>query len=430
MSRRTMQRFNTIKDQFMALMTPQGDQQNADIKDVDYIGTLNIWEKNGMIQHITGKVPDELNSIIGIKYTRINCMIITDKEREAGYTHPVLCSLLERIFISAVSTNGYDAVAHIMKNYIKHIRKEVYDHALMLTWEDKSYKIFNYLTTQADIPWTVDYVKMFINCSHSMIYYLSRDSRVSKSIIHIIKMIMRNSQKVPYNSFRKMFVHIAVQLRHPSYNYNNLCRFMITNIKKFVEGPYDLNERYFRRYDDNTRYNLFFHLVYTGNINIAMMLVDIYGQDHHIDIIPVMNVNGIEYRFYNINVLINEGFSMWNSHTNVEFIEWYYLKTNKEFDIVKYVESRSIHETFMGRYEWALHLSELLRMVRKYCGKNIRINLAPYNDIRWIWLEGNGDNTDYQQQYYAKHNKYIKHIFSYGCIKMVDRVKEHAEFLI
>lgn len=432
MSHRTMQRFNTIKDQFMALMPLQDDQPNADIKDVDYIETLNIWEKNGMIRHITGKVPDELDSIIDMKYTRMDCKIITDKEREAGYTRFILCSLLERIYVSTVINNCHDAVVHIITHYIEHIRKEVYEHTLLLSWNDKSYKTFNYLTTQAKIPWTVDYVKLFITISHSMGYYASRNSRLSKSIIHIIRMIMRNSHKVPYSSFREMFTQIVIQLRSPSYNYNNLLRFMLTNIKKFVADPYDFNERYFKEYGwVDRQHNLFFHLVYTGNSDMAMILFDICGEDHHIDITPDMSIIDFQdERMHMTYMLINEGFSRWDSHTNVEFIEWYYLKTNKEFDIVKYVESRSIYEIFMGWYGWALHLHQLLQMVRKYCGKNTTINLAPYNDIRWNWLENIDNITDDELPYSEKHNQHIKHVFSYGCIKMVDKVKEHAKFLI
>ena len=419
MSRRTMQRFNTIKDQFMDLITAP----HADINTV--CATFDIWESNGMIQHIVGKVPDELECIIEMKYTRMECKLITSR-RNAGTRKPINCTLLERIYITSVENINYKAVEYIMTttHYSKHIRKEVYNHSLLISLENKSYNIFSYLT---NVLTTVDFVAVFNTITYSIIYDFPHHSRLSKSITHIIQMLMRNSRKVSYESFRDFLMMIICGLQTGNGtgkgSNNRLIQFMLTNMKKYVKGPYNFNERHFG-YGGGERHTLFIELVYRGNSDIAMILVDICEKNNIIDAQP------IDIRHDNINYIINEGFNHWDKDTNVKFIEWYYLKTNKQFNLIDYINSRPEYEVYMRWYGWALHLRQLLQLVRKYYGKQVAIDLAPYRMMQWNWFESNTVNEGEDILYEQKHMMLTQHIFSYGCIRMVKKVKAHCKFLV
>ena len=84
----------------------------------------------------------------------------------------------------------------------------------------------------------------------------------------------------------------------------------------------------------------------------------------------------------------------------------------------------------MRWYGWALHLRQLLRLVRKYYGKQVAIDLAPYSMMQWNWFESNTVNEGEDILHEQKHHMLTQHIFSYGCIRMVEKVKAHCKFLV
>jgi len=408
MSRRTMQRFNTIKDQFLALVNPNAENQ------VNFKQIFGKWEEDGAIQYIINEMPEELDKIIDIEYTRTNTITMMDENTRYTSSRPIICTLLESYIVFAVDKNMYDAVSFVFSHYAQYIRHRVYTECIFKSLDDAHYKIFNYMTTDKNIVkhHKLNYVNLFITISRRIIFDLSSNECIGKSIRHIIRALMRNSHKVPFSYFIQMISC-----------YTNLdihtFRYMLKNVKGYVIEPYDFNLEDWGYSDD--KYNLFINMVKRGHTDYAMVFVDELCE---------YNINVVHRNMENMYNIINENFTYWDKKTNVKFVEWYYFKTNKQFNIIDYVNSRVPYEIYTTWYEWALHLRQLLILIRKYYGKRIAINFASYNDIRWCWFESANEPTPNEMPYYEKHCKYAKHLFSYGCIKMVDKVKMHAKFLI
>lgn len=405
MSRRTMQRFNTIKDQFMALI----NQPNADFKKI-----FDKWEEDYSIQYIINEMPEELDKIIDIKYTRTNTITILDENLGYVSSRPIICTLLESYIMFSVDKNMYDAVSFVFSHYAKYIRYCVYTECVFTSLNDAHYKIFNYMTTDKNIIkyHKLNYVNLFITISKRIIFDFSSDECIGKSIRHIIRTLMRNSHKVPFSSFIDMISY-----------YTNIdvhtFRYMLKNVKEYVREPYDFNVENWGGFADE-RHNLFIQMVKRGDTNYAMIFADELNE---------YNINIVHRNMENMYNRINNGFSSWGKKTDVKFVEWYYFRTNKQFNIVDYVNSRATYGDFTLWYEWTLNLRQLLILVRKHYGKMVAIDFSPYDGIYWGWFEG-ATPTPEEIPYFEKHCKYAKHLFSYGCIKMADKVKKHAKFLI
>ncbi len=405
MSRRTMQRFNTIKDQFMALI----NQPNADFKQI-----FDKWEADLSIQYIIRKMPDEMDKIMDIEYTKMDCTNMMDENSTYSGRCHIVATLLESYILFAVDKNMFDVVSFIFSRYAQYIRHIVYTECVFSALEDTHYKIFNYLTTDKNIikHHKLNYVNLFITISKRIIFDFSSDECIGKSIRHIIRTLTRNSHKVPFSSFIDMVSY-----------YTNLeihtFRYMLKNVKEYVREPYDFNVENWGGFADE-RHNLFIQMVKRGDTNYAMIFADELNE---------YNIDIVHRNMENMYSHINYGFSSWGKITDVKFVEWYYFKTNKQFNIIDYVNSRATYEIFTSWYEWPLHMRQLLMLVRKHYGKKVAIDFSPYDGIHWGWFEGE-DITPEDIPYFEKHCKYAKNLFSYGCIKMVDRVKEHATFLI
>lgn len=406
MSRRTMQRFNTIKDQFMALI----NQPNADFKQI-----FDKWETDLSIRYIIREMPDEMDKIMDIEYTRMDCINMMNENSTFRETPYIIATLLESYIVFAVDKNMFDVVSFIFSHYAQYIRHIVYTECVFSALDDTHYKIFNYLTTDKNIlkHHKLNYVNLFITISKRIIFDFSSDECIGKSIRHIIRTLTRNSHKVPFSSFIDMVSY-----------YTNIdihtFRYMLKNVKAYVREPYDFNVENWGGFADE-RHNLFIQMVKRGDTNYAMIFADELNE---------YNINIVHRNMENMYSHINEGFTSWGKRTDVQFVEWYYFKTNKQFNIIDYVNSRVPYEIYTTWYEWTLHLRQLLMLVRKHYGKDVAIDFSPYDGIQWGWFESAYETPPEDIPYFEKHCKYAKNLFSYGCIKMVDRVKEHAKFLI
>jgi len=136
---------------------------------------------------------------------------------------------------------------------------------------------------------SVDFIVLSNAIAGSM-YIFRHGSYLSKSITHIIQMLMRNSRKVSYETFREILMMIICGLQTGNGtgkgSNNRLIQFMLTNMKKYVKEPYNFNEQHFG-YSGGERHTLFIELVYRGNSDIAMMLVDVCEKNNIIEAQPI-----------------------------------------------------------------------------------------------------------------------------------------------
>ena len=416
MSRRTMQRFNKMKGQIDTIIN--SIKTNA-ANSVTLIREVFIeWEGNGHSEYIIGKLPDEISEKMDLVDTYIE--VVSELSDHSQYyikeTNQYFCSLVERCFDYAIMSKNVEVVLFILSRYEKHISNKVVFNSVYHSIEKANYKFYKMLTN----VFHINYKNLFITISTNCYMHFAEMSGKFKILNEIINNIMRNSEKVPFRCITDILIFICL---------NSDCRkikpvilsYILKNLTRFVIGPYDFNENKYGYSYHEDRYNLFIRMVKSGKIEWAMTLVDDCAK------YDICKIDIIHRDMNTMYEIVNEGFTCWDCHTNVKFIEWMYHHTNGAFSIPDYFATRAPYECMMGYYQWALHMRQIVLLIRKYYGKGVMVDMEPYARMSWTWC----DNDDLEAtKYYDEHSKHIRNIFSYGCVGLEDRVKPHAKFLI
>lgn len=412
MSRRIMQRFNKMRVQITDLINSIKTNAANSVSLIE--GTFTEWEENGYGEYITGKLPDEIREKMDRNDVCVN--VINERPDYLRFYNgniPYSCSLVERCFDYAIKSKNEEVVRIILSRYEKHIDNRIIFNSVYRSIENANYKFYKMLTN----TFRINYRNLFIAISNSINHINFKGNMLSSKILKdIIRNIMKNSQKVSF----EYVTNILYSIYSGMINSITLS-YMLKNLKRYAIGPYDFNEKKYGYSFGDDLYNIFILMLRKGRMDLAMTLVDdcIMYDICKIDII---------YRDMNIMYeIVNEGFTQWDEHTNVNFIEWIYHHTNGAFSIPDYLATRAPYDYMMGYYRWALHMRQLLLLIRKYYGKKVVVDMEPYARMRWKWCEIDDPEDN---KYYDEHSKHIRNIFSYGCINLGDRVKSHAKFLI